>query len=83
MELLAKGPVHTKVHDVLSHFVSVCLLLCPQNEVCFITGGEQSSCCAGYTCTADSSVKVEASLAEKVMGGLPGVCRKVSATLSA
>jgi hypothetical protein len=54
-----------------------------QNEVCFVTGGEQSSCCTGYTCTPDSSVKVETSLVEKVMGGVPGVCKKVSATLSA
>jgi hypothetical protein len=62
---------------------AVCCYLLLQNEVCFVNGGEQASCCTGYTCTPDSSVKVETSLAEKVMGGVPGVCKKVSATLSA
>lgn len=61
----------------------VLLLLRLQNEVCFVTSGEQSSCCAGYTCTADTSVQIEVSLAQKLTGGVPGVCRKASATLSA
>lgn len=60
-----------------------CPTLRPQNDVCFTSGGEQSTCCSGYTCIADTSVQLEASLAVKVLGGMPGVCKKLSATLSA
>jgi hypothetical protein len=48
-----------------------------------VTGSEQSSCCPGYTCTPDSSVQIEGRVAEKVLGGAAGLCRKVSATLNA
>jgi len=78
---LAGWPLHVVL-------LCVCVLLrCPtlllQNEVCFTNGGEQSTCCSGYTCIPDTSVQLEASLAVKVLGGTPGVCKKVSATLSA
>jgi hypothetical protein len=54
-----------------------------QNEVCFASDSQQSSCCEGYVCTADSSVQLEAHLAQR-MGGTPGLCKKqLSATLSA
>lgn len=67
----------------------VAVFACVQNEVCFVSGNDQSSCCPGHVCTpagADSSAQLEAHVVQKVMTGAAaslGVCKRVSAALNA
>lgn len=58
-----------------------------ENEACFVApgggAGQQSTCCEGFVCQADAAVQLEAHVAQKLLGGSPGLCKRSAAAFGA